>query len=361
MPQDEKHLRRAIRLAMNGRGLVEPNPMVGCVIVKDGRIIGEGFHQQFGHPHAEHNALASCIESPEDATAYVTLEPCCHAGKKTPPCVPRLIAAKIARVVIGCLDPNPQVNGNGVRQLREAGIAVDGPLLEAECRQLIAPFIARARDECPYFTMKWAQSADGKVAGPHGKRIQISNEKSSHIVQLLRSRCDAIVVGINTVLNDDPVLLPRGVPSLRPYRRIVLDRSLRFPADSNLVKTIDRGPVIVCTDVPIPSSRSMELTRSGVRVVTIEHCFKDAGLTHVLTEAGPTLARDSISGVDRLWIIRSSKIIGDDTAPSAAPIPDYFVQTGEVDLDGDRLCEYLNTRSDVFFAPVESADLALSR
>src|SRR5688572_12867963 len=138
---DEQFLRRAIRLAMNGRGRVEPNPMVGCVLVKDDRVIGEGFHAQFGGPHAEPTALANCTESPEAATAYVTLEPCCHTNKKTPPCTPRLIEAKVARVVIGCLDPNPEVNGKGVAMLREARIRVDGPVLEAPAKQLIAPFL----------------------------------------------------------------------------------------------------------------------------------------------------------------------------------------------------------------------------
>ena len=159
---------------MLGRGGVEPNPMVGCVLAKRDRIIGEGYHARHGGPHAEPNALASCTESPSGATAYVTLEPCCHTNKLTPPCTPRLIAAGISRVVIGCLDPNPDVNGNGVRMLREAGITVDGPVLEASCKQLIAPFIKRVMGLGPYLTMKWAESADGKVAGPGGVRTQIS-------------------------------------------------------------------------------------------------------------------------------------------------------------------------------------------
>src|SRR3982751_1227851 len=171
---DEQFMRRAIRLAMNGRGRVEPNPMVGCVIVKNDRVIGEGYHQQFGGPHAEPNALASCTESPQGATAAVTLEPCCHTNKKTPPCTPRLIAAKIARVVIGCLDPNPDVNGNGLAMLRQAGIEVAGPVLESEAKQLIAPFLARVRHGRPYVTLKWAETADGKVAGPLGRRLRIT-------------------------------------------------------------------------------------------------------------------------------------------------------------------------------------------
>src|SRR3954454_539100 len=140
---DESYLRRAIRLAMNGRGSVEPNPMVGCVIVKDDRVIGEGFHAEFGGPHAEPVALANCSESPAGATAFVTLEPCCHTNKKTPPCVPKLIEAKVGRVVIGYMDPNPEVNGRGAAQLRDVGIEVTAPVLEDACRQLVAPFIAR--------------------------------------------------------------------------------------------------------------------------------------------------------------------------------------------------------------------------
>ena len=139
---DRLWMRRALELAVRGRGEVEPNPMVGCVIVKDGRVIGEGFHERFGRPHAEPNALAVCTESPAGATAYVTLEPCCHIGKKTPPCVPRLIDAKLGRVVIGATDPNPKVNGGGIEQLRRAGIAVSVGVMEEECRQLIAPFFA---------------------------------------------------------------------------------------------------------------------------------------------------------------------------------------------------------------------------
>src|SRR5215218_807797 len=172
---DEHYIRRAIRLAMHGRGRVEPNPMVGCVLLKNGRVIGEGFHEQFGGLHAEANALAACSESPAGATAYVTLEPCCHTNKKTPPCTPRLIEAKIARVVVGCLDPNPEVDGNGVAMLRAAGITVEQgpPELEAECKQLIAPFIKRVLQRQPYVTMKWAESSDGKVAAAMGRRVRI--------------------------------------------------------------------------------------------------------------------------------------------------------------------------------------------
>jgi diaminohydroxyphosphoribosylaminopyrimidine deaminase/5-amino-6-(5-phosphoribosylamino)uracil reductase len=375
MSLEEQHLRRAIRLAVNGRGLVEPNPMVGCVIVKHDRVIGEGYHEKYGQPHAEPNALASCSESPEGATAYVTLEPCCHTNKQTPPCVPRLIAAKIARVVIGCLDPNPEVNGNGVRQLRQAGIVVDGPMLEAECKQLIAPFIKSNALNWPYATLKWAQSTDKRVAGAGGIRVQISNPTSSRQIQLLRSRSDFICVGINTVLNDNPNLMPHGVPSLRSVERLVLDSDLRIPLSCNLVKTAKDNPTeLFCFPREYNSPKAEQLRKLGLQIthldptkwteelpgrrLSLSEMLVHIGKTHLLVEPGPTLAQEFFeqNTADRLWVIRSPKTIGDDTAPSAAAIPDYFVQTGEVNLDGDVLCEYLNTTSKVFFAAVPSAD-----
>src|SRR4051794_21516418 len=243
---DEAFMRRALRLAMNGRGLVEPNPMVACVLVRDGRIIGEGFHARFGGPHAEPTALANCTESPEGATAYVTLEPCCHTNKKTPPCVPRLIEAKIARVVIGCLDPNPHVNGKGVAMLKEAGIVVDraSDAIEAEAKQLIAPFIKRTLHHRPYVTMKWAESSNGKVAGAMGRRVKITNEASDRIVHTLRARCDAIAVGTNTVLNDDPLLTARDVErkSDRSLLRVVLSNTLKVPSKSRLIASAREQP-----------------------------------------------------------------------------------------------------------------------
>jgi diaminohydroxyphosphoribosylaminopyrimidine deaminase/5-amino-6-(5-phosphoribosylamino)uracil reductase len=415
---DQTHLRQAIRLAMNGRGQVEPNPMVGCVIVKDGRVIGRGFHARFGGPHAEPAAIQSCTESPAGATAYVTLEPCCHTNKKTPPCAPLLIREKIARVVIGCLDPNPLVNGNGVRMLREAGVDVEGPVLEAECRQLIAPFLLRVRPTAgprlrptvvgqathlapgdppgesgkspggspgakwdtsgnskPYLTLKWAQSSDGKIAGPGGARVQISNARSSRAVQELRGRCNGIAVGIGTVLNDNPTLLPRGVPVPAVYDRMVLDTHLRMPIDSELVATAKKSPVTVFTAGGNGCAKQISaLEQSGVKVVTglpVDAAgrlslpswigsLNKGTYTHILVEPGPTLAASMLPITDRLWIIRSPNPINDPTAPAAAAVPSYFVPTGEIDLDGDRLTEYLNTRGDVFFTAAVSADLVLA-
>jgi diaminohydroxyphosphoribosylaminopyrimidine deaminase/5-amino-6-(5-phosphoribosylamino)uracil reductase len=369
---DVQWMRRATRLAMNGRGRVEPNPMVGCVIVKDSGVIGEGFHEVFGGPHAEPNALSNCIESPAGATLYTTLEPCCHTGKKTPPCVPRLIEAKVARVVIGSLDPHPLVDGRGAAQLRAARIEVTTPVLEPQCKQLLAPYFARAVHHRPYVTLKWAETADGKV-GAEGSRVHISNPTSTAVIHQLRSRCDAIIVGSNTVLADDPLLTVRGVEVARPLLRVVLDRRLRTPLTSRLVQTAREGPVRIYTSSEAVRSNRMtivpELERRGVEVrpiATTRELLADlyeCGATHVLVEPGPTLGTDwlrqSPTFVDRVWVIRSTKTLG-TTGIAAPEVPASYRSAGELDLDSDRLTEYLNPASAVFFAAESSADFVLA-
>jgi diaminohydroxyphosphoribosylaminopyrimidine deaminase / 5-amino-6-(5-phosphoribosylamino)uracil reductase len=371
---DLEPMRRAMDLALRGRGAVEPNPMVGCVIVKDGRVIGEGYHEGFGGPHAEPNALAACIEPPAGATAYVTLEPCCHTNKKTPPCVPRLIEAKIGRVVIGALDPNPQVAGRGAEQLRAAGIQVDMPDLPS-ARQLIAPFIALTVHRRPYVTLKWAESSDGKIAGPPGVRLWISNAQSLRIVHELRARCDAILVGMNTVTADDPLLTVRGVKPMRTLRRVVLNRDLTISTSSRLVQSADQAPVeIICSDAAM--ERSSEhvhaLTAHGVDVTgmpldpdrridltRVLHHLGARGVTHLLVEPGPTLTQTFLREnlADRVWIFRSPNQVGDPTAPNGVRV--QFPATGTTTHRGDALTEYLNPASPVFFSLDESPDFRL--
>ena len=385
LESDQTFMRHAIRLAMNGRGRVEPNPMVGCVIVKDGRVIGEGLHQEFRGPHAEPNALANCTEPPAGATVYVTLEPCCHVNKKTPPCAPRLIEAKVARVVIGCLDPNPEVNGRGIAMLREAGIVVDGPMLEAEAKQLIAPFIARTVHVRPYVTLKWAQTADGKVAGAGGKRLQISNERSMRLVHELRARCDAIMVGIRTVLNDDPLLTARGVRVTRPLTRIVLDSTLAIPQSSKLVLTAHEHPLVVLTSCDTfrgDGSSVKTLEKLGVRVepvnMTGRHFPLDKVLrsigeqtrwTHILVEPGPSLEAAFEPFADRIWVFRSPMLLNDPHAPRAPFMPDHarpeptgimFTATGRLNVNGDELTEFLGRHTGSFFTNEPSADFVLA-
>lgn len=376
---DETFIRQAIRLAMNGRGLVEPNPTVGCVLVKDGQVIGEGYHQQFGGPHAEPNALADCLHrghSPQGATAYVTLEPCCHTNKKTPPCAPRLVEAKIARAVIGCLDPNPAVNGSGAAMLRAAGIDVTVGVCEAEAKQLIAPFLARTALGRPYVTVKWAQTADGKIGGPNASRIQISNARSFHLVHQLRARCDAILVGIRTVLADNPLLTVRGVPTTRPLIRTVLDPRLQIPISGQLVATATEHPLVVyCGQEPFREREAevAALQALGAEVVPIpglvRHLDFSAILsdlharnaTHLLVEAGGQLAKGLawLGLDDRVWVFQSPRSLDEPTAPDAREIG--YPPVATTDVEGDVLTEYLNPRSKAFFAPVPSADFLLAR
>lgn len=369
-------MRQAIRLAMEGRGRVEPNPMVGCVIVKAGRVIGRGIHAEFGGPHAEPTALANCTESPEGATAYVTLEPCCHTNKKTPPCAPRLIAAKIARVVIGCLDPNPDVNGKGVAKLRAAGIQVDGPVLEPAAKQLAAPFLANVQHQRPYVTLKWAESADGKIAGTRGARMQISNPISSALVLQLRGRSDVVLVGVDTVLKDDPLLSAREHRVRPVVGRAVLDTHARTPPTAKLVQTPGEGWVKIfvggaANADALDRIAGLERAASHVAITSCPtgpdgrislpaamEALHALAASHVLVEPGPTLAASFFAAnlADRVWVFQSPREIRDDSAPKAAPVPPDYVKTGQLDLAGDTLTEYLNPASPVFFAAEPSAD-----
>ncbi len=374
MSSDAEYMSRAIRLAMQGRGRVEPNPMVGCAIVKEGRVIGEGCHRQYGGPHAEPNALAACTESPRGATAYVTLEPCCHTNKQTPPCVPRLIKAGIGRVVLGAVDPNPDVFGKGVAQLRDAGIEVATGVLETECEQLAAPFFLGVKRGRPYVTLKWAETANGMVAGAGGRRLQITNDHSSRLVHRLRSHSDAILVGINTVLADDPMLTARGVDPVRPLTRIVLDGDLRIPLGSRLVLSAGDVPVQVwCHAVHAHSPRAAQLSARGVYIgeldagpdakMSLEELLFRAqdgvrGAKHLLVEPGPTLAASFFDRgpVDRLWVFRSPLRMDNATSIPAAMVPAHFIRTATAEIQGDTLSEYLNPDSPAFFAPVRSVD-----
>jgi diaminohydroxyphosphoribosylaminopyrimidine deaminase/5-amino-6-(5-phosphoribosylamino)uracil reductase len=369
-------MRRAIELAMRGRGGVEPNPMVGCVIVKGGRVIGQGWHRHYGGPHAEVEALAACRESPEGATAYVTLEPCCHTNKQTPPCVPQLIAAKLGRVVAGCVDPNPAVSGRGMDQLRQAGIAADVSSLEAECRQLIAPFTARLVLHRPYVTLKGAQTADGKVAGRGGRRMRISNDASMERVHGLRSRSDAILVGGHTAVNDDPLLTARprrGKIKSRRLIRVILDTPLRLAAASRLVATAREVPTwVYCSIEAGESQRATELVEKGVilkpvlpveRRIALAPVLSDlasAGVTHLIVEPGPTLAHSFIERnlADRAWVFHSPVLVGDVEAPSAPALD--WTASAQIELDGDWLLEFLNPQSPAFFNLDMSADAVIA-
>jgi diaminohydroxyphosphoribosylaminopyrimidine deaminase/5-amino-6-(5-phosphoribosylamino)uracil reductase len=259
-------------------------------------------------------------------------------------------------------------------------VEVVGPVLEGECKQVIAPFIARVTLKRPYVTVKWAESADGRVAGAGGRRVQISNERSMREVHELRARSNAILVGINTVLTDDPLLTARGVTSTDQPLAVVVDARLRLPMTSRLVQERPDDLVVYCSyeaNSRVLIDDATKLRNRGVSVIPMKAdggrlCLGEItrdlnvtfdGMSHLLVESGPALAAGFFaeSAADRLWVFRSPKRIDDESAPAAAPIPTSYRKVAEVELDGDVLTEYLNASSPVFFAPVESADLVRVR
>jgi len=283
--EDEQHLRRALRLARRGQGRVEPNPMVGCVLVRNGQVIGEGYHRRFGGPHAEVEALRACRASARGATAYVTLEPCCHHGK-TPPCTEALIAAGIARVVAPVMDPNPAVAGRGFARLRAAGLHVDVGLLQAEALELNAPFFKLMRQRRPWVILKWAQSLDGKIATRTGDSRWITGPACRAHAHRTRGRVDAILVGVDTVLKDDPLLTCRAVLPRRVATRVVLDTHLRTPSTARLVRTARRVPTWVFCGPDACESRAARLEQAGCRVLRVPRTGHGLSLTAVLSLLG---------------------------------------------------------------------------
>lgn len=242
---DIKYMSQALELAKKGCGWVNPNPMVGAIIVKNDVMIGRGYHMRYGDLHAERNALANCQTTAKGATLYVTLEPCCHHGK-TPPCVDAIIKNGISRVVIGCLDPNPDVSGNGVAILRDHQIQVDIGVLEEECTYLIKTFTKFITKKLPYVTMKYAMTMDGKIATYTKQSKWITDDKARTHVQATRHAHSAIMVGVNTVLQDDPLLTCRLEHSKNPIR-IICDTNLRTPLHANIVETANDVRTILAT------------------------------------------------------------------------------------------------------------------
>ena len=265
---DEKFMQLALHLAQRGRGRVEPNPMVGAVLVRDRKIIGQGYHRRFGGPHAEINALDDCQEPTSGATMYVSLEPCCHQGQ-TPPCAKALIAARLSRIVVATKDPSEKVAGQGLTQLRQAQIEITlGPCAQ-QARRLNAPFFKLHRKGRPFVLLKWAQSRDGKIATPPDQSPWISNEQSRRFTHRLRRQCQAVLVGIGSALADDPLLTPRPAISGRWPLRIVLDSRLRLPLDCQLVRTAQKAPLLIATTqhaIKDHHDLAKKLTESGAEV-----------------------------------------------------------------------------------------------
>jgi diaminohydroxyphosphoribosylaminopyrimidine deaminase/5-amino-6-(5-phosphoribosylamino)uracil reductase len=264
---DGTFMRRALALAERGRGLTSPNPMVGAVVVRDGEVVGEGFHAQAGAPHAEIEALRAAGPRARGATLYVTLEPCNHHGR-TPPCAPSVLAAGVARVVAAVADPNPFVPGGGAAALRAAGIAVETGLLAHEAMEQNRVFMTAMRERRPHVTLKAGMTADGKIADVHGGARWITGEEARAEAHRQRSECDAIVVGIATVLSDDPALTVRlGRPWPREPYRVVLDTSARTPAGAQMIVGATPARAIVAVGAAAPAERVAVLESAGATVL----------------------------------------------------------------------------------------------
>jgi len=350
---DETMMRQALALARKGEGRVEPNPLVGCVIVRDGRIIGEGYHRRFGGPHAEIEALESCTRNPRGATVYVSLEPCCHHGK-TPPCTDALIRAGVARVVTPLRDPNPMVNGAGIRGLRAAGIAVHTGVPADEAAEVLAPFLTRVRLGRPYVIAKWAQSLDGVLVTPRGQSRWISCAASRRRVHQLRARVDAVLVGVGTVVADDPFLTARDVPLRRKAIRVVLDARLRIPVSAKIVATAKATPTLILTTVHAARTRKARtLIRKGVELVVCKarrgrlalgDCLThlaERDVTNLLVEGGPTVLNAMLNArlVDEVCMFIAPRLIGGECQHRslAALVASLNPRSATVERSGDDL------------------------
>jgi diaminohydroxyphosphoribosylaminopyrimidine deaminase/5-amino-6-(5-phosphoribosylamino)uracil reductase len=274
---DRKFMKKAILLAKKGLGAASPNPSVGCVIVKDGRVLGRGWHEYASLDHAEVRALHEAGIEARDATVYVTLEPCCHQGR-TPPCVNALIAAGVGRVVIACTDPNPIVSGRGAERLRSAGIHVDMGLMAEEAKKIIEAFACYVTTHRPLVVCKAGMSLDGKIGTGSPEGIRISSPEGIEFGQGLRLQSDALLVGVNTVLSDDPELTYRGnFPKSRPLIKVILDSGLRTPPSARLFRGIPPSPVLIFCSSEASSVRRLALEKAGAEVITVP-CHEADGL-----------------------------------------------------------------------------------
>jgi diaminohydroxyphosphoribosylaminopyrimidine deaminase/5-amino-6-(5-phosphoribosylamino)uracil reductase len=321
---DKHYLRRAYRLARKGAGKTSPNPLVGAVLVRDGKIVGSGYHHFAGGDHAEIAALKQAGRKANDATLYITLEPCSHQGR-TPPCTRSLIHAGIKEVVAGTKDPNPLVAGRGFRQLRRAGIHVRVGLLEAECRALIEAFSKYITRRLPFVTLKLAASLDGKIATATGDARWISGDESRNTVHRLRNEVDALVVGSATVQADDPQLTCR-IPGGRNPWRVILDSRLRVSLAAKILHQPDGGKTILATarNASTKKARAIEalgaqvwrlpLSRGRVAWRPLLRKLARVGVASVMIEGGATVAASALKAkvVDKIWFVYAPKILGGD-------------------------------------------------
>ena len=357
LPSDEHSMRRAIELSTQGEGWVEPNPMVGCVLIRDGNVIGEGWHEKFGEHHAEVNAIRNATEDVAGATAYVTLEPCSHHGK-TPPCCQALIDAKVSKVLIAVADPDPRVSGQGVVALRSAGIEVVEGLLTGEAKAVLAPYLKRTTTGKPWLIAKWAMTIDGKIATATGDSQWISNERSRAIVHQIRGRVDAIMVGSGTALADDPMLNARPAGA-RKAMRIVFDSLAKISLDSKLIQTANQYPTLIAVGPDAEPAKLEQLQVQGCEVffsTQESHAQRlnelllelgKRGMTNVLVEGGGGLLGllNDLRQIDEVHAFIGPKLSGGQGVWSVAGIgAEVMANATAFDLvqaepvDGDVYC-----------------------
>jgi diaminohydroxyphosphoribosylaminopyrimidine deaminase / 5-amino-6-(5-phosphoribosylamino)uracil reductase len=326
MGRDDEHwMRRVFRLAEKGRGRTSPNPMVGAILVKDGKMAGEGYHAKAGEAHAEVIALQQAREEARGAVLYLNLEPCMHYGK-TPPCAPQVIESGVKRVVIGMEDPNPLIKGKGIEMLRRAGLDVEVGILEKECQRLNEAFCKYILKKEPFVILKVAATLDGKLATRNGDSKWISGEASRRFVHKLRDQVDGVLVGIGTILKDDPQLTARIKGGKNPYR-IVLDSRLKIPEEAKVIGTSPSKAIIATTEFA-PKDKIEKLEKRGVRVlildsqegkINLKSClFKlgEIGMTSLLVEGGSQINGSFLDEglIDKLLLFLSPKLIGDHQA-----------------------------------------------
>jgi diaminohydroxyphosphoribosylaminopyrimidine deaminase/5-amino-6-(5-phosphoribosylamino)uracil reductase len=335
---DARFMQLALTLGRRGQGRTWPNPSVGAVVVKHGVIVGRGWTQPGGRPHAEPEALKRAGEAARGATLYATLEPCSHFGK-SPPCADAIIAAGVARVVSAIEDPNPEVAGQGHAKLRAAGIKVDIGLGAAEAARDHAGHFRRVREKRPHVILKLAVSSDDKIGAAGHKPVAISGDVAKARVHLLRAQCDAILVGIGTVLADDPLLTCRlpGMEVRSPVR-VVLDRALRIPGSSKLVHSARETPLWVMTSNLSEAPAAMKLGAAGAQVIRVAtttapppglglkavlHALAEKGITRLLVEGGARVASSFVAAnlVDEVWLLRGPDPVGADGVPALDALP----------------------------------------
>ena len=325
----EHYMRMAIRLAKKAEGQTSPNPIVGAVVVKGGKIVGKGYHKKAGMPHAEIEALRQAGSRAKGATLYVTLEPCDHFGR-TPPCTDAIVRSGIKEVVIAMRDPNPANNGRGTKKLRHHGIRTTVGIVEEQAREMNRPYIKWITTRMPYVTVKVAQSLDGKIAARTGDSRWISSGESRRYVHGLRGKSDAVMVGLNTVLKDDPLLTNRSGAGKRPVR-VVVDSALKTPLNAKLVKTSRHVPLIIATTPRSSEKKKAALTDKGAEVITVRskngrvdlravlRLLGQRGFTHIMAEGGGELVAGLTESrlADRFLFFIAPKLVGGRAAPTS--------------------------------------------